>query len=64
MGNLYPILETLSVFCMFSAVLEETKELQKLRKRQAGVSAEDLAAVENVKTEKKEEVGHMMLILS
>ena len=36
----------------FSNVVQDLKEIQKLRKRQQGVSAEDLAAT---KTEKKEE---------
>ena len=35
-----------------SNVVQDLKEIQKLRKRQQGVSAEDLAAT---KTEKKEE---------
>lgn len=61
MNELYTSVTITRKFCSFAATnvcsfcriaLEETKELQKLRKRPNGVSVEDLATI---KTKQKEE---------
>ena len=46
------------MYSCYRMALEETKELQKLRKRPNGVSVEDLATIKTKQKEESVEVVH------